>query len=223
MKKTNNVMRLHDPGFNRANNEIVISALKCALRFHPFSLCWTIHKEAVSEVFSKISRRPITSMEVDAILLASKDFMEEMTEAYMYCRDYSAHNYNGVVVLEGFDPDQSIKIPFKSKAESIILANGAYELEVTLLTATDHQYYSRKYARYVNKEFQEEQKALLKRLSERELEVFRLFAEGKTVKEVAAALFLSTHTIESHKQSIYRKLELKGLVEMGMMAERLGL
>jgi LuxR family maltose regulon positive regulatory protein len=43
-------------------------------------------------------------------------------------------------------------------------------------------------------------------LTERELEVLRLLAEGLTKREVAATLFLSYSTIHSHTKSIYRKL-----------------
>jgi LuxR family transcriptional regulator, maltose regulon positive regulatory protein len=43
-------------------------------------------------------------------------------------------------------------------------------------------------------------------LTERELEVLRLLAEGLTKREAATALFLSYSTIHSHTKSIYRKL-----------------
>ncbi len=39
-------------------------------------------------------------------------------------------------------------------------------------------------------------------------------AEGKTNKEVAAALFLSTKTIEFHLTRVYRKLELHSRGEL---------
>jgi LuxR family maltose regulon positive regulatory protein len=44
-------------------------------------------------------------------------------------------------------------------------------------------------------------------LTERELEVLRLLAEGLTKREVATKLFLSFSTIHSHTKSIYRKLD----------------
>jgi LuxR family maltose regulon positive regulatory protein len=43
-------------------------------------------------------------------------------------------------------------------------------------------------------------------LTERELEVLGLLAEGLTKREVAARLFLSYSTVHSHTKSIYRKL-----------------
>src|SRR5262249_59297590 len=43
-------------------------------------------------------------------------------------------------------------------------------------------------------------------LSPREREVLQLIAEGKTTKEVAAKLFISFKTAESHRQHIMGKL-----------------
>lgn len=45
-------------------------------------------------------------------------------------------------------------------------------------------------------------------LSERELDVLRLTAEGKTAKEVAQTLFLSRRTVENYKNSVLKKLNL---------------
>lgn len=53
-----------------------------------------------------------------------------------------------------------------------------------------------------------------KPLSRRELEILKLFAEGKSNKEIADTLFISTRTVESHKNHIMHKLELKSTVEL---------
>jgi two-component system response regulator NreC len=43
-------------------------------------------------------------------------------------------------------------------------------------------------------------------LTERELEVLRLIALGNTNAEIAAQLFISVRTVESHRSHIQRKL-----------------
>lgn len=46
------------------------------------------------------------------------------------------------------------------------------------------------------------------RLSEREREILRLIAEGQTTPEIATTLFLSPHTVQSHRDHIMTKLDL---------------
>lgn len=53
-----------------------------------------------------------------------------------------------------------------------------------------------------------------KALSKRELEILKLFAEGKSNKDIADSLFISSRTVESHKNHIMHKLELKSTVEL---------
>jgi LuxR family maltose regulon positive regulatory protein len=47
---------------------------------------------------------------------------------------------------------------------------------------------------------------LIEPLSERELEVLQLIAEGLTNREIASRLFLSLNTVKTHTRNIYGKL-----------------
>jgi DNA-binding CsgD family transcriptional regulator len=51
-------------------------------------------------------------------------------------------------------------------------------------------------------------------LSESELAVVRLVAEGRTNREVARRLFLSPHTVDSHLRQAFRKLRVSSRVEL---------
>ena len=51
-------------------------------------------------------------------------------------------------------------------------------------------------------------------ITDRELEVLRLSAIGKTNKEVAAALAIAVKTVEGHKSNAMRKLQLYDRAEM---------
>lgn len=54
----------------------------------------------------------------------------------------------------------------------------------------------------------------IQRLSDRELEVFRLIGEGETTGAIARQLHLSVHTIETHREKIRHKLCVKNSSEL---------
>ncbi len=60
-------------------------------------------------------------------------------------------------------------------------------------------------------------------LSQREFEVFRLLAEGKTVNEIADILSLSPKTVGTHHTSIKQKLDVSNSAELARLAIRSGL
>lgn len=51
-------------------------------------------------------------------------------------------------------------------------------------------------------------------LTQRELDIIRLCALGKTSKEIADELFISARTVESHKSKIFNKLGCNSTTEM---------
>jgi DNA-binding NarL/FixJ family response regulator len=57
-------------------------------------------------------------------------------------------------------------------------------------------------------------------LSERELEVARLVVRRRTNPEIAADLFLSLKTVETHMRNIFRKLGVTSRVEVAQVLER---
>jgi DNA-binding NarL/FixJ family response regulator len=61
------------------------------------------------------------------------------------------------------------------------------------------------------------------RLTARQQEVLRLFAEGRTAKEVAALLKISVRTAEAHKAHILEALGLRTIAELVHYAIRNGI
>jgi two-component system response regulator NreC len=53
-----------------------------------------------------------------------------------------------------------------------------------------------------------------KSLSDREMEVFKLFAEGFSNREIAEQLFISIRTVETHKNNIMKKINIKTTVDL---------
>jgi len=51
-------------------------------------------------------------------------------------------------------------------------------------------------------------------LTKRERQVLKLIADGLSYKEVGAELFISVRTVETHKNNILQKLELKSTIDL---------
>ena len=56
------------------------------------------------------------------------------------------------------------------------------------------------------------------RLSKREKEILRLFVLGKSSGEIADQLFISEHTVDTHKRNIKSKLKANSMFELGEYA-----
>jgi DNA-binding NarL/FixJ family response regulator len=61
------------------------------------------------------------------------------------------------------------------------------------------------------------------KLSDREYQVMKMLASGKTVKEVAAELSLSVKTVSTYRTRILEKLGLASNVEIARFAMKAGL
>lgn len=69
----------------------------------------------------------------------------------------------------------------------------------------------------------EEVQNALERLSPREREVLRQIAEGATNKEIAQALGISVRTVETHRDSLMKKVSIKTVAGLTRLALRSGL
>ena len=109
---------------------------------------------------------------------------------------------------------------FKNSEQEVILEairtladGGTYfpdDVKVNLFEPTDH---SKDKEIYI----------LLSKLSDREKEVLRLIAEEYTTQEIADKLYLSYRTVESHRQNLLRKLDVRNSVGLVKQAVKLGL
>lgn len=88
-------------------------------------------------------------------------------------------------------------------------------------------YVSRLLSAYTDTTFQSPisnlQSLLVDPLSERELEVVRLVADGFNNREIAEKLFIGVNTIKTHINNIYRKLDVKSRTQAVARARELGL
>ena len=60
-------------------------------------------------------------------------------------------------------------------------------------------------------------------LTQSEIEIIKLIADGNTTKEIAMKKHISFHTVMTHRKNIFRKLEINNVSELIMFAVRKGL
>lgn len=66
-------------------------------------------------------------------------------------------------------------------------------------------------------------KKIHSKVSLREIEIIQEICYGKTTDEIAKALNLSKHTVESHRTNIFSKLDVRNVAELVALAFRVGL
>ncbi len=127
-----------------------------------------------------------------------------------------------VLVMSHSDNESLIVKSIRSGAKGF-LASDAHpqELVEAILTLRNgYDFYSKSIAhlllgKYINGMMTEKQPTPgVEMLSSRQIEILRLWGDNKSNKEIADALFLSVRTVESHKNHIMQKLNLKSSVDM---------
>ncbi len=78
--------------------------------------------------------------------------------------------------------------------------------EALIAVLNGQQYYCRKFRRSMDRlQLQNEV------LTKREIEVVRAIARGLSTKEIARQLFISENTVETHRQNIFEKLDVRNM------------
>jgi len=134
-----------------------------------------------------------------------------------------------VLILTMYTDESFINQAIKSGAKGYLHKNTTRE---EMLVAIDtvyagNDFYSDNISKIILKSYIEKAKSNSEEmhdpheiLSKREIEILKMFAEGFINKEIADRLFISIRTVESHKNHIMQKLNLKTQVELVKYAIR---
>jgi two-component system, NarL family, response regulator NreC len=122
-----------------------------------------------------------------------------------------------VLILSMEDDAHHVRRAFANGASGYVLKDAA---EDELTTAVREVAAGGRYlhpelgARIVHADMEERERAASDPLSDREREVLRLLAEGHTNQEIAAKLYISVRTAETHRAHIMQKLGFRTRSEL---------
>ena len=115
------------------------------------------------------------------------------------------------------------EIVFQSHSVSVVFKDAPlYEIRDTLRYASEgRRYLSPRVSEILlsRQGIEEQQRSPL---TATEKEIVRAIAEGKTTREIAEERFLSTHTVNTHRKNIFRKLGVNTAIEAIRVAHRAG-
>ncbi len=123
-----------------------------------------------------------------------------------------------VIILTMYEEAYLIEKARKLKANGYLLKNSANS---ELLDALRHVFISDQFFLPAGLAKQKQDNEIYRdefidkmHLTIREVEIIRLVAEGKSAKEIADQLFLSLHTVDTHRRNILAKLKLKNIADL---------
>lgn len=151
-------------------------------------------------------------------------------------RDIRAHHPNTqVIVLTTFDDDEYVFEGLRSGAVGYLLKDVKSDrlAEAIRSAARGESFLEPSVAAKVVAEFarladapharERANHTLAEPLSDRELEILRLVANGKSNKEIATSLFVAEGTVKNHVTNILGKLGVRDRTQAALKAKELGL
>ncbi|WP_144126892.1 response regulator [Catellatospora sichuanensis] len=138
-----------------------------------------------------------------------------------------------VIALTTFDDDEDVFAALRAGALGYLLkdASSAQLVEAILAAARDEAVLQpsvaakvvARFARLPDEPAAVRPQPLVVPLSERELDVLRLLADGRSNREIAAALFLAEGTVKNHVSGVLAKLDARDRTQAALRARALGL
>lgn len=135
-----------------------------------------------------------------------------------------------VIALTAYKTDEYVREALRAGADGYVLKDGAYDELVMALRSvvTGKKFLSPDVSGHLVNSFLHRTAAPAKvtpwdSLTARERSILKLIAEGRTNRSAAAFLNVSPKTVEKHRASLMRKLGLRNVAELTLVALESGL
>ena len=191
--------------------------------------------EGLSRLFSGMSDIRVVFVCNDRGVLTEKIKFLQVHVLLLNLQDISVRNFNLIVQINIVNPKVRILVSSSIGTEDIVLktikagAKGFLGpdsdrndiMEAVFTLRNGHDYYSKSITQLILNRYISTLKKVdlildpkIASLSAREIEILKLWGESFSNQEIAGRFFISVRTVESHKNHIMQKLNLKSTVDM---------
>jgi DNA-binding NarL/FixJ family response regulator len=172
----------------------------------------------------------VRNLKPDVVLMDIKMPIMDGLEATRYIVAEKSKVPSRVIILTTFERDEYIFESLRSGASGFILKNSPPEdlINAIRVVAEGNALLAPSVTRRIIAEFAQKPvpktyEEGAKQLTEREIEVLRLVAKGKTNEEIAGELCIGEATVKTHVSNVLSKLELRDRVQLVVFAYESGL
>lgn len=189
------------------DHQLLIDGIRTALDNHE-----DIRVVAEAHNGYKVIEALDSGMEVDVILMdINMPTCDGLTATKLVQKKHPGVK---VIALSQYDEKRFVKQMVKNGASGYLLKDtGKDELvnAITRVHAGEKHFSERLSMRLISQELkmQEDTKSLFPKLSKREIEILRLIGREFSSQEIADKLFISFHTVESHRANLMSKAGVK--------------
>lgn len=129
------------------------------------------------------------------------------------------------IALSMHDEKTYVKGILEAGAWGYLLKNCTYDqlVDAIIQVYNGEKYLDTHATRVIIQDYLKNDSWGMMKLTERESEVLKLLAEGKSIREISEALFISIKTVGSHKQNIFDKLEFENMAQLIKFALKNGI
>ena len=126
-----------------------------------------------------------------------------------------------VVIFTMHETEQLIREVLSAGARGYVLKSDAGRHLTSAVEALSHRrpFFTAKVSEalldaFLKSSAKEDEGSAFRALTDREREIVQMLAEGKSNKEIATRLSISVKTVETHRATVMRKLDINSIVEL---------
>ena len=167
----------------------------------------------VLDAFRRLGRPDLVLIDYEMPLMNGLETLIQLKQEYFGIK---------VIMLTMLNERSIIQGALEQGADGFLFKNTSVEELSTAIAKVykGEKYYAGEVALSLAKAPMASNDAELSSLSERELDVLKLVAQGFSSTEIGAQLFISPRTIDTHRNNLIQKLEVKGIAGLVQFAIR---